>query len=173
MKKLLLLLLVVALQLNADKVLIAGISNHSKNVDIDGRAVNERNVGFGYQLMKKDVDTYESKTLLVLKDSFNNPMVSYTYGIGRIVKNGAFDIYCGFEFGIGARKIIVEEYIDIEDKDLGTTSEYQYRIIPIVALPTVTISVGKLSISALYLPKLKVRSVEAMGATLFMMGYEF
>lgn len=156
MKTILLIAIILVLSLQADKMFISGISMHGEEQNIDGNPVNSLNYGLGYQ---KEYNN-QTITALLLKDSFNNPMASLTYGIRREIFE---NVSIGVEFGAAYKNIIYKD-------DYG--SNYKYTIVPIAFIPTISIKENSFSIDILYLPEMNKDTFHVMSVTLMMIGIE-
>ncbi len=165
MKTLLILLMVLSLQ--ADKILLSGVSFHGEDKNLDGKEVNSLNYGIGYQKEYSYDNFNTTLTFLTLKDSFNNPMVSATYGIRKGIDFKGFDISLGAEFGVAHKKVLYETVYP-----QTKTYEYVYTLIPIAFVPTVSIKKETFSVEVLYIPELNYNDLHVMSVALIMIGIE-
>ena len=165
MKYILILLMVLSLQ--ADKILIPTVSHHSVD-NLYGEKINSLNYGLGYQkeYNYKNFDTM--LTALMLKDSFSNIMTSITYGVRYNTEYKSFNFNTGLDFGVAHRKMLHEEIVD----DVQISVEQEYKIVPIAFLPSASISKGRWSLEIIHIPEIKIKNVEILSATLFLVGYK-
>ena len=164
MKKLI-LILALMLTLQADKILLSGISFHAEKYNLDGKEVNSLNYGIGYQKEYNYDGFNTTATSLILKDSFSNPMVSVTYGIRKGVDYKGYNVSLGAEFGIAYKKILYGKIGQLE-----TTSHYKYTLLPIAFVPTLSIMKNGVSIDILHLPEINHELIHVMSVTLVMIG---
>lgn len=167
MKTIILIILLLS-TLNADKIIISGLSYHGESKNIDGTRVNPYNYGIGYRRTYQYDGFSTSATVLVLNDSFNHVMVSATYGIQYNMEYREFDIDLGMEFGVAYKKILHQYYVWFEQR-----MEYEYRFMPVAFLPTISVQKDRWSLEMIHVPELDYDSIHVIGATLFLVGYEF
>ena len=161
--KIIILILALLLTLQADKILLSGISFHGEDRNLDGKKVNSLNYGIGYQKKYNYENFNTTATSLILKDSFNNPMVSVTYGIRKGIDYKGLNISLGAEFGVGYKKILYKENYQFD---------YRYTLLPIAFVPTFSIKKDNISIDLLYLPEINYDILHVMSVTLIMIGVE-
>ena len=158
-----LLILLIMLSLQADKILIPTMSYHTEP-DLYGVKVNQYNYGIGYQKSDDKLGFNTSITASILNDSFNHAMASLTYGVYYKTKYNNLKYSTGFEFGGVNKKILYKT---------NDTIEYKYHFIPVAFIPTVSISKGRWSLEALHVPEMNFDDLHIMQVTLFLIGYKF
>ena len=159
MKTLIAIALLFAISLQADKILISGISYHGKSKYNDDYDINPYNYGLGYQ---KELDNNDTITALIINDSFRNTMVSLTYGLKYKESFRYFDVSYGAEFGVTYKKIM----------ELGN-EDREYKLIPTVFVPSVSISKNRWSLDIVHVPEISYDNIYIMRVTLFLIGYKF
>ena len=156
-----LLMIIFTLTLSADSILIPLVSKHNSSHNDDGKKFNEFNYGVGYQVDYNHFGLGTTATVMVLQDSFYNPMATLTYGVNHHEKLGDVTISVGAEFGIGYKKIWLGD-------------NFKYSPIPIAFIPTLGVEYKGYSIRLTHIPEIKrddVRDdVRVDGVTLLTIG---
>ena len=151
--------------LQADKILLSGISFHGEDKNLDGKSVNSLNYGIGYQKEYKYNGYRTTLTSLLLKDSFNNPMLSVTYGLR---KDLGYNVSIGAEFGLAYKRILYQSYIPFNQ----VVYDYKYTLLPIAFVPTISIDRDSYSVDILYLPEIEYGSLHVMSVALVMLSFK-
>lgn len=160
MKHLLLALLLV-LSLQADKLILTGISFHGESANVDGTKVNPYNYGIGYQKEYNYDNFTTTATIIILYDSFKHAMGTATYGIGKSIAIADYELAASMEFGIAHKQVTTR-------KDAGYIKyyEYRHRLVPIAFVPTLSITKGNYGLGILYLPKISYKDIRIMEVAL-------
>lgn len=134
-------------------LIVAGYAWHDRSpyTKAQQARLNEKTYGIGIEkvLINKNGNR-EGVSFLVFKDSMSNPQYNVAYEIQkRLLQQGSVAVYAGVTMGVLARK------------------QFDYKPLPFM-FPSATISVGKVNLKTIILPKMG-RTVNP-GTVVFLFG---
>lgn len=157
--KAILILLVLLVTLNADRVLIPFQSIHNKPTTTDGLKFNNNNFGIGIEIDVVKADDFKLHIVYIsLIDSFSHPMHSITAGVHYELNKY---ISAGIDLGVASKKIYL---IDVK--------EFNRQAIP-VFYPNITLTYDSYSLTILHVPTIETDNFLIYGVTTFIAGYAF
>jgi hypothetical protein len=142
------IILMIAISLHSNEILISTVSKHAKT----DKDYNEINYGIGYRYYVK---SYWTMSAMLIKDSFERPMVTFTYGLDKEIM---FGIKAGIEIGMTVKSVINYQ-----------TEKFRYRLLPMIA-PRITKEFKNININILYIPEAKIGVTKSEQVTTLIIG---
>ena len=159
--RMIIIMMLLALGLQADRIVVPLVSKHNSSTDYDGTKFNEFNYGIGYEKTLYDGDNVGIRgNIMALNDSYKNPMYSATVGLDYIATDW---LRVGMDFGFASKEI--PYYMD-------GVPNFRREVLPILFIPTVTLKHNRWSISATHIPTITIFNRNIIGVTLLMIGFE-